>query len=281
MLWCRWRRSVRTLSGKTGVVSVLPCDPAAVLLLSTAANEGVPPVLLRLLWRSRRVRLHRSFAAQGILPGSTVFVTSVLYGGIGFTEAEVRRVCDAVEKLARRDAATIRAAVAVAGITHRMFAARTAKQQAARAAAAGSAAAGGVQASVGGAPGTSAVGASPAARTGPGSAGAAVSDYSGAAGAPSAAPQEQAARAAAAGSVAAGGVQASAGGAPGTSAVGASSAARTGPGSAGAAVSRYSGAAGAPSAAQHKVTAAPGARLAGVPQQPRTLRQRAQAEAFK
>ncbi|PNW87689.1 hypothetical protein CHLRE_02g142907v5 [Chlamydomonas reinhardtii] len=162
-----------------------------------------------------------------------------------------------------------------------MFAARTAKQQAARAAAAGSAAAGGVQASVGGGPGTSAVGASPAARTGPGSAGAAVSDYSGAAGAPSAAPQEQAARAAAAGSVAAGGVQASAGGAPGTSAVGASSAARTGPGSAGAAVSRYSGAAGAPSAAQHKVTAAPGARLAGVPQQPRTLRQRAQAEAFK
>ncbi|PNW79178.1 hypothetical protein CHLRE_09g403367v5 [Chlamydomonas reinhardtii] len=246
---------VRTLSGKTGVVSVLPCDPAAVLLLSTAANEGVPPVLLRLLWRSRRVRLHRSFAAQGILPGSTVFVTSVLYGGVGFTEAEVRRVCDAVEKLARRDAgacarmeagqweplvqvlahqstaspavveavlreraATIRAAVAVAGITHRMFAARTAKQQAARAAAAGSVA---------------------------------------------------------------GSVQASAGGAPGTSAVGASPAAGTGPGSAGAAASRYSGAAGAPSAAQHKVIAAPGARLASVPQQPRTVRQRAQAEAFK
>ncbi|KAG2438075.1 hypothetical protein HXX76_005684 [Chlamydomonas incerta] len=84
---------------------VAPHEPVAQLLASVAARDGVPAMWLRLLWRSRRVRLDRSLAWHGIAAGSTVFVTSVLFGGVGFTDADVARVCQTVQLLAAADGA--------------------------------------------------------------------------------------------------------------------------------------------------------------------------------
>ncbi|KXZ41220.1 hypothetical protein GPECTOR_641g751 [Gonium pectorale] len=98
----RWRTDsdrsqifIRTLHGRTVALMVDLARPAVELLLEPAVSEGAPLYLLRLLRGGRSVRPDWSLLRGGVLPGSTLFVTSVLFGGVDFTAAERDAVCAA------------------------------------------------------------------------------------------------------------------------------------------------------------------------------------------
>ncbi|KXZ41585.1 hypothetical protein GPECTOR_378g174 [Gonium pectorale] len=98
----RWRTDsdrsqifIRTLHGRTVALMVDLARPAVELLLEPAVSEGAPLYLLRLLRGGRSVRPDWSLLRGGVLPGSTLSVTSVLFGGVDFTAAERDAVCAA------------------------------------------------------------------------------------------------------------------------------------------------------------------------------------------